>query len=126
MKTWRSGDLMSIASGVVLLVGAASPWVIDVGGRAAAAASSRGAASIALLAVAAAALMIAGSLRSSWTALVGLLDALLVAFVVFTVAIPAHAPGSAPGFGLYALASGGVFALSASVLNAIEREGDAL
>jgi hypothetical protein len=127
MSRWKSGDILALAAGLVLLSGALMPWIVAEGAAAARYASAAGREGLlAFTLVAAVSLLVTGSLRTSWTALAALFAAFVATFVGFTAAIPAHAQGVHPGFGLFAIAAGAALALVACVLNAIEREGRSL
>jgi hypothetical protein len=116
---WRTGDLVALAAAIAVGVAAATPWIESSGGT-----STHGSlTAIAFLAAIALSLFAAGGMRTSATALVAMVDAFLLIFVLFTSSIPAHGGGAHPGFGLFAMGSGAVLALVAGVLNGIEREG---
>jgi hypothetical protein len=116
---WRTGDLTALAAAIAVGVAAVTPWIEVSGGRV----IFGSAAEIAFLLAIGLSLFAAGGMRTSATAGVAMVDAFLIAFVLFTSAIPAHAGGAHPGFGLFAMAAGGVLSLVAGVLNGIEREG---
>lgn len=120
MTEWRSGDITSIAAGLVLGSSVFTPWVLS-----GATPGPRGDSGlVTFVAVTALALCSAGLLRTSWTALVAFGSAFVVAFVLMTGAIPAHASNAHPGFGLFALGAAGALAVIAGVLNALERQGE--
>lgn len=125
MKGWRSGDVLAMAAGVALLTAALTPWGLGSGGATYGFAAGQDIL-FGLAVLSALALIVVGAMRTPWTALVALFAAFTAAFVGFTAAIPAHAQGSHPGFGLFALAAAAVLAMAGCVMNAIEREGTRL
>lgn len=122
MTTWRSGDIVSASAGLALVVSLVVPWVVTDVVRPASPLALGELGIIGWVGVAGALLLGFAVRRSSWTALVGFSVVLVAAFVLFTAAIPSHAGGAHPGFGMYVLAVGAVLAAVGAVLNAIERE----
>jgi peptidoglycan/LPS O-acetylase OafA/YrhL len=122
MSNWRSGDIVSAAAGFALLVALAVPWVLTDTVRPSSPLAAGAIGTLAWIGLSGAVLAGFALKRSAWTALVGFSVVLVAAFGLYTAAIPAHAAGAHPGFGMYALAAGAVLAAVGAVLNAIERE----